>query len=299
VADPMSAAEGVCRMADDVGRDEWESVAEAWEANRQRVFGFFRTASEWLVGAVDPKPGQVVLEVAAGPGETGFLVAEAVGPEGRVISSDLAPTMVAAARRGASARGLGNVECRVMDAQALDLADESVDAAISRLGLMLVPDPAAAFRELRRVVRPAGTVAYTVIGAPDQNQWMALMMGALMQNGHQPATGNPFELGGPFGLSSPDVNAEVLRAAGFVDVQIEQIPGAMTVTDADDYWETQSSLAGPIKVIVERLTGDERAAVQATLAEMMAPFEVEGGFALPTQLVAVRASSPSDRHHLS
>jgi ubiquinone/menaquinone biosynthesis C-methylase UbiE len=277
-------------MADDAKFDEWESVAEAWEANRERVFGFFRTASEWLVAAIDPKPGQVVLDVAAGPGETGFLVAEAVGPEGRVISSDLAPTMVAAARRGASARGLGNVDCRVMDAQALDLEDDAVDAAISRLGLMLVPDPAAAFRELRRVVRPTGTVAYTVIGAPDQNQWIALMMGALMQNGHQPATGNPFELGGPFGLSSPDVNAELLRDAGFVDIEIEQIPGAMTVADADDYWDTQSSLAGPVKATVERLTDDERETVRATLAEMMAPFEVEGRFELPSRLVAVRAS---------
>ncbi len=197
-------------MADEADLNEWEAVAQAWEANRERVFDFFRTASEWLVEAIDPKPGQIVLDVAAGPGETGFLVADAVGPEGSVISSDLAPTMVDAARRGASSRGLTNVECRVMDAQALDLDDDSVDAAISRLGLMLVPDPAAAFRELRRVVRSAGTVAYTVIGAPDQNQWMALMMGALMQHGHQPATGNPFELGGPFGLSSPDVNAELL-----------------------------------------------------------------------------------------
>jgi ubiquinone/menaquinone biosynthesis C-methylase UbiE len=277
-------------MAEDAQTNEWESVADAWEANRQRVFDIFRTASHWLVEAIGPQPGQVVLDVAAGPGETGFLVAEVVGPEGQVISSDLAPTMVAAARRGAEARGLANVDCRVMDAQALDLGDDSVDAAISRLGLMLVPDPAAAFRELRRVVRSGGTVAYTVIGAPDQNQWMALMMGALMQNGHQPVTGNPFELGGPFGLSSPDVNAELLRGAGFVDSQIEQISGAMTVVDVDDYWDTQSSLAGPVKVTVDQLTDDERSTVRATLVETMTPFEADGGFALPFQLVAVRAS---------
>jgi ubiquinone/menaquinone biosynthesis C-methylase UbiE len=277
-------------MAEDARVNEWESVAGAWEANRARVFDLFRSASDWLVEAIAPQPGQVVLDVAAGPGETGFMVAEAVGPEGRVIASDLAPTMVAAARRGAEARGLANVDCRLMDAQALDLDGDSVDAAISRLGLMLVPDPGAAFRELRRVVRPGGTLAYAVIGAPDHNQWMALMMGALMQNGHQPVTGNPFELGGPFGLSSPDVNAEMLRAAGFVDIQIEQVPGAMEVTDVDDYWATQSSLAGPVKATVERLTDDERATVRATLTDMMVPFEVDGGFALPSRLVAVRAS---------
>ena len=277
-------------MAEDAQTNEWESVADAWEANRQRVFDSFRTASEWLVEAIDPHAGQVVLDVAAGPGETGFLVAEAVGPTGRVISSDLSPTMVAAARRGAKARGLANVECRVMDAQELDLGDDAVDAAISRLGLMLVPDPAAAFRELRRVVRSGGTVAYAVIGAPDQNDWMALMMGALMKNGHQPVTGNPFATGGPFGLSSPDVNVELLRGAGFGDIHVEQISGAMTVTDADDYWDTQTSLAGPVKATVEHLTDDERATVRATIADMLAPFETKEGFALPSQLVAVRAS---------
>lgn len=277
-------------MAEDSQFDEWEAVADAWEANRQRVFDSFRGASDWLVAAVDPQPGQVVLEVAAGPGETGFLVADAVGPQGRVISSDLAPTMVDAARRGAEARGLANVDCRVMDAQALDLDDESVDAAVSRLGLMLVPDPAAALRELRRVVRSGGRVAYAVIGAPDQNQWMALMMGALIQNGHPPVTGNPFELGGPFGLSSPDVNAGLMRDAGFVDVEIEHIPGAMTVADADDYWNLQSSLAGPVRATVDGLTDDERAAVRATIADTIGPFEVDEGFALPTQLVAVRGS---------
>ena len=277
-------------MAEDAQVNEWESVASAWEANRQRVFGFFRTASDWLVEAIDPQPGEVVLDVAAGPGETGFLVAEAVGPQGRVISSDLAPTMVAAARRGAEARGLTNVECRLMDAQSLDLDDDSVDAAISRLGLMLVPDPAAAFSELRRVVRPGGRVAYAVIGAPDQNHWIALIIGALMQNGHQVMSGDPFAPGGPFSLSSPDVNAEMLRAAGFADIEIERISGAMTVVDPDDYWQTQSSLAGPAKATVERLDEDERAGVRATLAGMMAPFETEDGFALPSQLVAVRAS---------
>jgi hypothetical protein len=120
---------------------------------------------------------------------------------------------------------------------------------------------------------------------------MAVMMGALMQNGHHPMTGNPFELGGPFGLSSPDVNAEMLRDAGFVDIEIEQIPDAMTVADVDDYWITQSSLAGPVKATLEQLNDDERAAVRATLAAMMARFEAEGGeFALPSQLVAVRAT---------
>src|SRR5437660_5337536 len=108
----------------------WEGVAPAWERHRDRLFETFRAVSEWLVDAVDPQTGHTVLELAAGPGETGFLVAERVGSSGRVISTDLAPAMVAAAERGAAARRLRNVEFRVMDAQDMDLPDGTVDRVL-------------------------------------------------------------------------------------------------------------------------------------------------------------------------
>src|SRR5690348_17933161 len=91
---------------------QWRFVARAWEENRERMFCDLRAVSERLVEQIDPQVGQTVLEVAAGPGETGFLAAARVGPTGRLISRDFAPEMVAAARRGADQRGLANVECR-------------------------------------------------------------------------------------------------------------------------------------------------------------------------------------------
>src|SRR5690348_16783995 len=96
-------------MADDDGtmfrRDIGEQVAAAWETYRDRVFRSWQRASEWLIERVDPRPGHTVLELAAGPGETGFLLAERVLPGGRLISTDLAEGMVDAARRGAAERG--------------------------------------------------------------------------------------------------------------------------------------------------------------------------------------------------
>lgn len=72
----------------------WSAVAPAWEEYRDRLFEQTRPVSEWLVRQVDPQPGQTVLELTAGPGETGFLAAERLGPNGRLISSDFAPDMV-------------------------------------------------------------------------------------------------------------------------------------------------------------------------------------------------------------
>jgi SAM-dependent methyltransferase len=269
----------------------WEQVAPAWERNRARVFESFRPSSEWLLTAADIKAGDTVLEVAAGPGETGFLAGELVGPSGRLMSTDIAPTMVEAARRGAKARGLDNVEAMVMDAQDLDLEDDSVDAVICRLGMMLVPEPMRAFTEVRRVLRSGGRFAYTTIGQPDQNQWMGLMMGALMQNGHQLGGQNPFELGGPFSLSSPERNVELLREAGFEAVQVDVLDGVFRFDGAEDYWNVQTTLAEPVRAVVAELTDEQAAAVRSTLAQMLEPFEVDGSRALPTQVVTSVATA--------
>jgi ubiquinone/menaquinone biosynthesis C-methylase UbiE len=85
-----------------------EFVAPGWERHRDFLFDSGRPASEWLVEQIDPQPGQTLLELAAGPDETGFLAAERVGREGKLISADFSPRMVEAARRGAEAGGLGN-----------------------------------------------------------------------------------------------------------------------------------------------------------------------------------------------
>ena len=270
--------------------NSWEMVATEWENNRDRVFDGFRPVSDWLVEQVRPEPGHTILELAAGPGETGFLAAERIGPSGRLISTDLAPTMVQAARRGAEARQLSNVECRVMDAQQIDLPDDAVDAVISRLGLMLVPDPRATLSEARRVLRAGGRLAYAVMGTPDRNPWMSLMVGALMQAGHPPVGENPFQLGGVFGMSSPDINRDLLTAAGFSDVLAEELPGTMPFESIEDYWSFQAAVAGPVRVTIEKMTDDEVAAARGALELMMAPLESNGGYELPTLLVVVTAA---------
>lgn len=271
-------------------RDTWESIAPAWERYRDRAFEGFRGVSEWLVEQIDPQAGDTILELAAGPGETGFLAAERLGSGGRLISTDVAPTMVEAARRGAAARGLDNVECRVMDAQQVDLPDSSVDGVICRLGFMLMPEPARAFDEARRVLEEGGRFAYGVMGPPDRNPWMGLLVMALVQNGHAPM-GDPFGAGGPFSLSDSERNREMLTAAGFSDLQIESVGGSMRFDSIDEYWTLQTSLSGPVPALVASLDAAEIAAVRATLEPTLEPFGSPGAFELPTSAVAVAATA--------
>lgn len=271
-------------------RRSWDAVASGWEQHRTRIFDGFRHVSEWLIEQTDPKSGQTILDLAAGPGETGFLAAEHVGAPGRVLSTDLAPGMVEAARRGAAARELDNVECRVLDAQAMDLPDSSVDAVICRLGFMLMPDPGRALQEVRRVLRPGGRLAYAVIGAPDRNAWMSLMVMSFVSRGHMPGGGDPFGPGGPFSLADPARNDELLRAAGFTSVDVHELTGAFEFADVDDHWNLQMAIAGPVADLAAAIDADELSQIKQALGTAMEPHKDGDHYELSSHLVGVVAA---------
>jgi SAM-dependent methyltransferase len=266
-----------------------EFVAAAWERHRERLFEGQRRVSEWLVEQIDLRSGQTILELTSGPGETGFLVAERIGPAGRLISTDLSPRMVDAARRGAEARGLTNVEFRVMDAQDIELPDESVDGVISRFGVMLTPEPAQVVSEARRVLRDGGRVAYAVFGPPDRNPWLTLLAGAILERGHAPE-GDPFGPSGPFSLASPDANRELFDGLGFSDVGLQEIESTLNFDDFDAYWNLQSEVSGPIAILISSLPPDEVSAIKSTVEAKTAPFLTANGYDFPSMALGVSAS---------
>ena len=258
----------------------WNAVASAWDEYRNRLFEDVRSVSDWIIEYVDPQPGQTVLELTAGPVETGFLAAALLGPTGRLISSDFVPAMVGAARRGADERVLDNVECRVLDAQQIDLPDNSVDGVLSRFGLMLVPDQRRAIAEIRRVLRPGGRCAYTTWGLPQHNPWIFQLVAALVQNGIAPP-GDPFAPGGLFSLATEESNSALAADGGFTDVTIDELTGTMRFDDPDDYWAHVAAVSGPIAELVSSLDGDRVGAIRSVLDPSLAAFERDGALEIP------------------
>jgi ubiquinone/menaquinone biosynthesis C-methylase UbiE len=131
-------------------RTAWAAVATGWYTQREELWKVSRPVSEWMVRKIEPQPGDTILELAAGLGDTGLMAARLVGESGRVVITDFAPEMIAAARRRAEEMGVENAEFRVLDAERVDLETDGVDGVLCRWGYMLMIDPAKAFTETRR-----------------------------------------------------------------------------------------------------------------------------------------------------
>src|SRR5262245_31313589 len=145
------------RTPDDVherSRRAWNAMASGWERRRRDLWEFSRPVSEWLIARLDPRPGQTILELAAGLGDTGFLAGPRAGRTGGVLVTDFAPGTVDAARRRAAELGIANAEFRELDAQRMDLGSGCVDGVVCRWGYMLMAEPGAALAETYRVMRP-------------------------------------------------------------------------------------------------------------------------------------------------
>ncbi len=249
-------------------RERWEAAAPGWAAGRELLQRAAEPVSRWLVDAIDPQPGQTVLELAAGPGDTGFLAAERLGSAGRLISTDGAEAMTAVARERAQELGLGNVEARAMEAEWIDLSAASVDGVLCRWGYMLLADPEAALRETRRVLRPGGRVALAAWDAPQRNPWAAETGAELVARGlSEPAVP---EAPGMFAFAAPGRIEELLHGAGFGEVVVDAVDIEFRAPSFDDWWERQFDLSLSLREALAGLGPGERDevhdAVEARLA---------------------------------
>lgn len=268
--------------------ETWEAMAPGWERWREEMEEITAPVRKWLVRELAPQAGDTVLELAAGPGGTGFEAAALIGESGRLITSDFSPAMVEIARRRAAELGLRNVEPRVIDAEHIDLDDDSVDGVLCRFGYMLMPDPSAALSETRRVLRSGGRLALAVWSGPARNPWISIAGRILVEHSHAP----PPEPGAPgiFTMASEERTRGLLEDAGFTHVRLEDVPVRFTYSDVDDYVVRARDTGGMFATVWGGASEDERLALTAKLEEAFAPFATDGGYELPGVTLAAVAS---------
>jgi SAM-dependent methyltransferase len=255
--------------------NHWEEAASGWVARQETLRDLSAPVSHWMIDAVDPQPGQRVLELAAGLGETGFLAAELVAPVGGVISSDQADAMLDGARKRAGELGLTNVEFQVLNAEWIDLPVASVDIVLCRWGYMLMVDPAAALVETRRVLRPEGHVALAVWDSLDRNPWALHPAVELLERGltEPPAPGSP----GPFALGDKLRLRELLEHAGFQEVWVQRLDLTQKVASFEEFWDTTLDLSRNFHDAVLSRPEPEIADIRASLAKRLGEFTAADG----------------------
>lgn len=265
-----------------------ELLAPTWEARSADIERVSAPLRAWMLGELDPRPGDTVLELAAGVGETGFEAAALIGEGGRLICSDASPAMLDAARRRGDVLGVTNVEYRVIDAEHIELETDSVDGVLCRFGYMLMADQAAALAETRRVLRPGGRLVLAVWGPAERNPFFTAMAICLVQRGHLP----PPEPDGPglFSMAAPERTTALLSDARFGEVRTAEIPFEFEIPSVEEYGAFLADAAGPIALALRNQPADERQAITEQVGAALQPFTVADGLRIPGVVLGAGAS---------
>lgn len=238
------------------------------------------------------RPGARVLDVAAGAGDQTLDIAQRVGPSGGVLATDFSPAILAYATANAVRAGYGNVQTLVADAERLELPEASFDAAVCRLGLMLLPDPLRALRAMQRSLKPGGGACAVVFSIPQSNPCVALLMAAALEQAGLPPR-NPFQPGSLFSLGAPGALDELFRIAGFVDVATTRLQAPFKLPSARAYLDFVRTSASPIQQILAKLDPARRHAAWAVMEERLRRFDTAAGWEGPNEVLLTAARRPN------
>lgn len=270
--------------------ERWERAAVGWGRRARRIRDWGMPVSIWMIQHLGLHPGHRVLELAAGPGDTGLLAAELVTPGGTLVCSDATVAMLEIAQARGQELQIENVEFAQLELEWIDLPTGSVDAVLCRWGLMLCVDPAAAAHEMRRVLRPGGRVALAVWDDPALNPWATIPWGALVTLGHEkpPPPGLP----GPFALAAPGALMELLESAGFVEVVVEAIELPRRFASVAAFVEETIDLSQLFSDSYAGLWDWEQAAVLREIEKQAEPLVGAGGVVtFPSRSLVAAASA--------
>jgi ubiquinone/menaquinone biosynthesis C-methylase UbiE len=263
------------RLQRRVQRYGWDLAAADYEALWQRQLA---PAQNALLETAALAPGERVIDVACGTGIVSAAAAHGVGANGRVLGIDIAEQMVITARRR-----LPQAQFLRCDGEALDgIADAGFDVALCALGLMYMPEPVRALREMARVLRPGGRVALAVWGERARCAWAAVF--AIVEAEVASEVCPLF-----FRLGQRDTLARLCAEATFEDVVQHRLSVTLDHASADEACNA-AFVGGPVALAWSRFDAATRSRVRARYVQAIAPWrQADGGYRLPSEFVIVSA----------
>ena len=279
---------------------------------------WLQAATADLLDTAGITPGASVLDLAAGAGEQTLDIARRVGPGGQVLATDISPAILALASARFQHAGLGWVQTRVLDAQALGqitgpVSDEPdagfdaqlvqpfappFDAVVCRLGLMLCPQPQAVLTGALATLRPGGRFAALVFGAAQDNPCITTLVSTALRHAGLPSAApaasaaQPSPPGTLLSLGQPGLLAGLLAAAGFAQVTVRSINAPMRLPSAQHYIDFVRTAGGPVMAILAPLSADAQRDAWFDIAQQLARFNTADGWVGPNALLLCAGTRP-------
>jgi len=272
----------------------WNGAGGArWIANQARrdtMLGGFAVAA---LARADVQPGERVIDIGCGCGETGAELAERVGAAGQVLAVDVSAPILAIARDRLAPYPWARAA--VADAAAYPFEPGKTDVLFSRFGVMFFGDPPAAFANLRRALRPGGRLVFVCWRAPSENPWMTAPLETVFKFVPRPPPADP-DAPGPFAFANQARVAQILTQAGFAPPTFEKLDPLVDISGgAGVSGAVQTALEfGPTARVLQDQPDDIKIKVSAAIQDFLSPFEADGALKLPSAVWIVSTTNPAD-----
>lgn len=268
---------------------EWQRAAEGWHGLNPAINAWLEPATTTMLDGAGVAAGSRVIDIAAGDGGQSVAAARRVGAAGEVLAIDIAPAFVDLANAAAERKRLPQLRAEVMDAEDLAVPDDRFDAAISRLGLMYLPDLPAALAEIQRVLRPGGRLAAIVFSTAPKVPFFSVPIEVIRERRGlpAPAPGEP----GPFSLGVPGVFAARLEAAGYRDIREQAIQAPLRFASAADCVCSRRAASGTLPQMLDGLDEAAKEEIWRAVEDALRPYDSADRFESPCELRVVSAAT--------
>lgn len=265
-----------------------DDTVAAWRKWHKKIAEFTRGATETLLAEANLKPGMYVLDIASGVGDPALRIAEAVGPAGRVVATDVGMGMMSLAAELAAQQNLHNIEFKEATAESLPFPDASFDVVTCRFGAMFFPDLRKALRECQRVLKPGGKVVFIVWGIREQ-PFTTLTVGVLLKFVPAPEADPDAPSMFMFGVKGRFETA--LKEVGYAETKEEHISvPASWPGSAEDYWDNFTEVAAPFKPLLAQLPPARRDDVRFEVIAGLQKYVKDGRVSFPLEIVLASAT---------
>lgn len=257
----------------------WNGAGGAsWVQGQEQMDRFLRPFTEELMRRAAPAPGDRVLDIGCGTGETSLLAADAVGGTGAVFGVDISQPMLDLARNRAMMAGAMHAAFSVRDAQTDELGPLA-DLVLSRFGVMFFEDPAAGFANMRRHAKPGGRLSFVCWQPVRENEWVTIGLGIAKKHVAFPAPPDPYAPG-PFALGDIDRTLSLLAEAGWQGAAADPVKTRLYQgRDAREAVEVLM-LRGPISRVMADATDAQKEAVARELTVALEANAADDGIRL-------------------